>query len=278
VEPLRVVTLNTGKCDGAYRGRIAWMVEEVRRLRPDVLACQEVFRDEAGHDTLEALKRGLGLQAAWAPARLKRRVCEGEPVDGWSGMALLSSHPWTYVDAVELPADERDGDRMAQVGLLEIGETSVVIANVHLTHLRDADALRRRQIETALSHPLLNMKQALRLVCGDFNTTPDGPVLKPLMRENDFGDVVDCYVAGNGPRERATLPPQDAAMTPRPCVDLILSLAEAPEQHPVFTSSAVVLKNRDPDSGLLPSDHYGVATTLVPLRIPSWRQERSLAF
>jgi endonuclease/exonuclease/phosphatase family metal-dependent hydrolase len=277
MEPLRIVTINTGKCDGPYEARIAWLVEEAGRLRPDVLACQEVFREESGpRDTLAALQRRLGLQAAFAPARLKRRECEGEAVQGWSGMALLSRYPWAYIDVLDLPADERDGERVAQLALLEIGETSLVIANVHLTHLRDADKLRAAQLRAVLQHPLMQMRKAIRLICGDFNTTAEGALLARMLRSGEFGSLADTYVQGHGEPERSTLPPKEDSSEARPCVDFILSLADAEENHPVFTSSAVVLKNRDPKSGALPSDHYGVATTLVPLRVPGWRQERTL--
>jgi endonuclease/exonuclease/phosphatase family metal-dependent hydrolase len=277
MEPLRVVTINTGKCDGAYRARIAWLSEEAGRLRPDVLVCQEVFREQAGErDTLTSLQRELGFEYAWAPARFKERLCEGEAVVGWSGLLMLSRFPWAYVDVLELPADARDGDRVAQLGLLEVGKTSIVVANVHLTHLRDAAELRRKQLCAVLDHPLMRMKQAIRLICGDFNWTLDPETLSRIASAGDYGSLVDAYIEGHGQPERATLPPRGADSEARSCLDFILSLAPSEDQHPVFTSSAVVLKNRHPDSGALPSDHYGVATTLVPLRVPAWRQERTL--
>jgi len=277
MEPLRIVTINTAKCDGPYRARIAWMVEEVRRLRPDVLLCQEVFREDGGdRDTLEALKRGLGLQAAWAPARNKKRQSEGEAVAGWSGMAMLSRRPWAYVDILELPGDDRDGDRVAQVGVLELGESSVVVANVHLTYVPDGDELRECQLQAVLSHPLLKMRQAMRLICGDFNSRHDGEWMSRILATSAEGSLIDCYVAGRGASERSTLAPREASAGVRPCVDFILSLAQDAESHPVFRSSAVVMKNPDPKTGTLPSDHYGVATTLMPLRMPAWRREQTL--
>jgi endonuclease/exonuclease/phosphatase family metal-dependent hydrolase len=271
------VTINTGKCDGPYEARIAWLAEEAGRLRPDILVCQEVFREESGsRDTLAALQRKLGLEASWAPARYKQRMCEGNAVTGWSGMALLSRYPWTYVDILQLPADDREGERVAQVALLESNETSVVLANVHLAHLPGADGLREEQLLCVLRHPLMQMKRAFRLICGDFNATPDGRLMRRLLADRDFGSVIDAYVAGNGPALRYTLPSRNGDPGRQRCVDFILSLAAAGDAHPPFSSSAVVLRSRDPDSGALPSDHYGVATTLVPLRLPSWRQERSL--
>jgi endonuclease/exonuclease/phosphatase family metal-dependent hydrolase len=277
MDPLRIVTINTGKCDGPYQARTAWLAEEVARLRPDVLVCQEVFREDNGpRDTLAVLQRKLGLQASWAPARFKLRECEGVALNGWSGMALLSRYAWAYVDVLELPADDRDGERLAQIALLEVGETSVVVANVHLTHLRDADKLRGAQLDSVLCHPLMQMRKAIRLICGDLNMTPENPVLSRMLSSREAGSFIDTYVQGHGEAERGTLPRRGAAKGPQPCVDYILSLAEADESQPVFTSSAVVLKNSEPSSGVLPSDHYGVATTLVPLRVPGWRGERTL--
>ena len=277
MDPLRIVTINTGKCDGPYQARVAWLAEEVARLRPDVLVCQEVFREDAGpRDTLSTLQRKLGLQASWAPARFKLRECEGVALNGWSGMGLLSRYAWAYVDVLELPADDRDGERVAQIALLEVGETSVVVANVHLTHLRDGDKLREAQLDSVLRHPLMQMRKAIRLICGDLNTTPENPLLSRMLKNREAGSLIDTYVHGHGEAERGTLPPRGNTPAGRPCVDYILSVADSEENQPVFTSSAVVLRNRDPRSGTLPSDHYGVATTLVPLRVPGWRGERTL--
>jgi endonuclease/exonuclease/phosphatase family metal-dependent hydrolase len=277
MDPLRIVTINTGKCDGPYQARVAWLAEEAGRLRPDVLVCQEVFREDGGpRDTLATLQRKLGLQASWASARYKARECEGAFLHGWSGMSLLSRHSWAYVDVLELPADERDGERVAQIALIEVGETSLVVANVHLTHLRDADKLREAQLHAVLCHPLMQMRKAIRLICGDLNMTPANAVLQRLFKAKDVGSLMDTYVQGHGDSERGTLAARRATAEGRPCVDYILSLADQADSHPVFTSSAVVLKNREPRSGVLPSDHYGVATTLVPLRVPGWRGERTL--
>jgi endonuclease/exonuclease/phosphatase family metal-dependent hydrolase len=150
------------------------------------------------------------------------------------------------------------------------------VANVHLSHLRDADKLREAQLDSVLRHPLMQMRKAIRLICGDLNMTPASPALSRLLKSRDAGSLIDTYVQGHGEAERGTLAPRGVSAAGRNCVDYILSLADAEENHPVFTSSAVVLKNRDPRSGVLPSDHYGVATTLVPLRVPGWRGERTL--
>jgi endonuclease/exonuclease/phosphatase family metal-dependent hydrolase len=265
LHPLRIITLNTAKCDGAYTARLAWMAEELVRLSPDLVALQEVFRDESGRmDTGSQLATALGMTCAWAPARFKRRVLEGREVSGWSGMALLSNQPWDYVDTVELPADPRDGDRVAQVGLLDLDGISVVVANLHLSHLRDADGLRREQLDCVLNHPLLQMKRAMRLLMGDFNSGLESGLMRKVLDGASPGDVKDTFALAGGRGERQTLACRAV------CVDYILSLAEHPDNHPLFTSWTVVLKKPQPETGVLASDHFGVATTLVPARMHGW--------
>jgi endonuclease/exonuclease/phosphatase family metal-dependent hydrolase len=277
MDALRVITLNTAKCDGPYTERVLWLAEEASELRPDIFACQEVFREDSGAlDTFSTLQKALQTDGAWAPARYKQRVTEGRHVTGWSGMALFSTRPWAYIDVLDLPSDPLDGDRVAQVGLLELERFSVVVANVHLTHLRDADHLWRRQIESVLEHPLMQMKQALRVICGDFNSLPESRLMQELLDSKEHGSLRDAYVIGGGQPDRATLPPRDVSVPGR-CVDYILSVAASADTHPLFTSSTVTFKRRHASRGILPSDHYGVACTLVPARIHGWlRQEQAV--
>jgi endonuclease/exonuclease/phosphatase family metal-dependent hydrolase len=43
-QTLRLVTINTWKCDGAYHRRLDHLERSLRRLRPDVICCQGVFQ------------------------------------------------------------------------------------------------------------------------------------------------------------------------------------------------------------------------------------------
>jgi endonuclease/exonuclease/phosphatase family metal-dependent hydrolase len=247
---------------------------ELRRLNPDIVACQEVFRSESGLlDTMSVLARQLSMCVAWSPARFKQRTCEGVPVAGWSGMAMLSRTPCSDFETVSLPADDRDGDRVAQICCLPWAGRRLILANVHLTHLRDEDGLRQAQIETVLQHPAFDQPQASRLICGDFNSSLDSGLIRGLFAAADGPSITDTYALGDGKGLRSTLPPRVDSAGPRPCIDFILSVANEPQAHPLFASSAVVLQAPEPASGLLPSDHYGVATTLLPLSSWRWRNE-----
>lgn len=268
MQPLRILTINTAKGDGNYRARIDWLTRELQRIRPDVIACQEAFRDESGAlDTASHLMRRLGMHGFWAPARFKERQCDGRTMPSWSGLALLSRRPWSMVDTLELEADERDGERIAQFAVLEDERSRLVVANLHLTHLRDRNDLRTRQLQQVLSHSWMTAGRAIRLLCGDFNTLADGPVLAGFLGQSGYGHLQDAYVAGGGLTGRGSLVGQ-----PGRKVDHVLSLADAVSEQPVFTSASVVLDRPDPRSGILVSDHFGVATTMVPLRSGSWRK------
>jgi endonuclease/exonuclease/phosphatase family metal-dependent hydrolase len=172
-------------------------------------------------------------------------------------MALLSRRPWSKVETVQLPEDPRDGDRVAQIGVLPWNGTMVIVANVHLTYLPDADALRRLQLDAVLSQFLLQRPSGVAVICGDFNTRPDGPVLAPLLAGSEGPDLRDAFVAGGGDPGASTLPSRKPQR-----IDQILSLASAPEQHPVFSDSALVLNRRQPGTNVLPSEHFGVLTTI----------------
>jgi endonuclease/exonuclease/phosphatase family metal-dependent hydrolase len=263
---IRVVTINTGKCDGPYRARLRWLISELARLEPDIIALQEAFiADDGSAHTPRELAARLGMQVAVARARLKERICEGRPLTGWSGLALLGRRPWTRQDVLRLPADERDGERIALFGVTSSGGHELTIANTHLTHLRDADALRRTQLEAVLHHPLLRRTDGVRLLCGDLNTMPDGPVLSPYLAGTAQPRLLDTYLLGGGTEPRGTLTPRPNTPDPthNPCIDFILMPADGPDAAPSFRDSRVVLNRPRPATGIYPSDHYSVITTVV---------------
>lgn len=261
---VRIVTINTGKCDGLYRARINRMAEELVRLDPDIVACQESFSAADGSAvTAVTLARRLGMFCAAAPARFKTRLLEGRPVAGWSGLALIGRRPWLEQEIVALPADERDGERVALVAAAAYGGRELVVVNVHLTHLGDADALRAAQAVRAITHPWLRRPNAIRLLCGDFNTTADGPVLAPLLA-GGLGplELRDAYVCGGGSEPRGTLVGRhDDATGETPCIDHIFSVAGVGEDHPRFRNAAVCLNRRVTSAEMYPSDHFGVTVT-----------------
>jgi endonuclease/exonuclease/phosphatase family metal-dependent hydrolase len=264
---LRVVTLNTGKCDGPYTLRLEALARGLRALQPDVIALQECFASSDKHfSTARMLGDELGMQYTFAAARRKPRQVEGTTLLGDSGLCLLTRWPLLRSASVALPEHALDGERIAQFGVLPCGSCEVLLANLHLCHLRDAGTVRRAEIDSILAHPWLHQERAARLLLGDFNATVDSPELMPLLNGTLGWNVLDTYAAGNGREPRATVSCQAGWWPARRqdrCIDFILSLADTPLSHPRFRTSAVVLNQPDGETGTYASDHFGVATTMM---------------
>ena len=101
---------------------------------------------------------GTPQDRAWSRARGRELVRHGDP----------SRRPFVESRTVALPSDDRDGDRVAQIAHID-WEGGAIIANLHLTHLRDAGELRRRQLETLLAHESMQDAERHAILCGDFN-------------------------------------------------------------------------------------------------------------
>lgn len=178
---MRILTLNTWKCDGAYRQRLQAMAQGLAALAPDVILLQEVFATEDGRaDTAGYLAQALSMWATRAPARRKVRAFEGESVMSSSGLAVLTRGPLVAHQVVPLPTDPADGERIAQLACLQRGGVRTWLANVHLTHLDGASDLRIRQLNTGLT-ALRHLAADDRCVLGgDFNCSPGGPEFEVL--------------------------------------------------------------------------------------------------
>lgn len=251
-ESFSVVTLNTWKCDGAYRERLALMARELAALAPDVLLLQEVFvAPELGADTGRELAVALEMQRVWAPAREKPREVDGRSVLSQSGLATLSRWPIVEASVLALAGDERDGERIAQFVTIAIAGGPVLFVNLHLTYLDDADSLRREQLGQILDHLRSLDRPAAVILAGDFNALPDSAPLRWLRERSGF-DVRSCADPESSPPTKLL---SKSGREPR-CIDYIFSLGAA---HHAAEQIALerVLDQPGPD-GLLPSDHAGV--------------------
>jgi endonuclease/exonuclease/phosphatase family metal-dependent hydrolase len=195
------------------------------------------------------------------PSRSKLRWCDGEPLPSHSGLALLSRWPITHHTAVELPCTADDGERAALLCQVQLPSGCLIVANVHLTHLAQMDALRHAQLKTVLDHTWLgsaggasgvagaaNAANAA-VVCGDFNA--------PLQSESLGGFITPAApwldaVSAAGMSSKVTCP---AAGPKAQDVDHVLSLKTSRLR---WSRAFTALEQPDPDTGVQPSDHYAV--------------------
>jgi endonuclease/exonuclease/phosphatase family metal-dependent hydrolase len=168
---LRIVSLNTWKCDGDYPQRLRLMAGGLRALEPDIVLLQEVFRTLDGTwNTATHLADALQMDATCAWARRKNRLVRGQWQMSDSGMATLCKQSVLESWALELPAAPEDGDRVAQLLRLDFGGEALWLANLHLSHLPGAHDLRLAQWGAVLAHDALRMGSQSVWMLGDFNT------------------------------------------------------------------------------------------------------------
>ena len=254
INPLVVVTLNTWKGDGEYSARLRSMSEEVRNVGPDILLLQECFTAPSiGLDTAASLAAVSDYRVASWLGRSKVRTCEGIEATSTSGLAVLSRHPIVSSWAIDLPSDPRDGDRAALFAEINHRDGVVLVVSLHLTHLRDGDALRRQQFDCVVNE--LRRTPASRVIVGgDFNATPDKGFMTADLPN---GRLVDSRLL-SGATPTSTLVRGDA------CIDHILMLAPAGRKKDVNGVSVTTAFDRpDPINGVLPSDHFGVRVTIA---------------
>lgn len=256
---IRIITINTWKCDGDYYNRIKLLAAQLKMLTPHVVACQECFLSEdESIDTLRYLAEELDMYYHFTFARFKQREVGNKTINSYSGLGLLSAFPIRDVQEFDLPMSTADGQRCVQQAHLEIyKEKQLLLTNVHLTHLHNGEDLRKEQV-VMLAENLISRAEAYNVVCGDFNATPQSDEIT-LFRQ--LTGAVDCYEAGGG-----TEPRTGYSNLPVKNVDHIFSVPSGPcNAVPTFVKSAIVLNEPDEGSGLYPSDHFGVGTTLITI-------------
>jgi len=251
---LRVVTLNTWKCDGAYALRLQAMLEQLQPLNADVLVLQESFASADGAvSTARTLAHAMQMEFAWVPDRPKSRLCDGHWMESHSGLAVLSRWPILESRSVALPSSEADGGRSAQLCRLVVPSGPLWLANVHLTHLANGATLRHQQLAHLLqSTATLTMGEPL-LVCGDFNA----PMVNSEMwvfLSRPWG-LCNTWPASSGPKV-THITEQGKA------VDLDHVLQRTTTAWPV-RHTEVVLQQVSASLGLCASDHFGVLVDLA---------------
>ena len=255
---LTIVTLNSWKCDGAWAARLNAMKQGLAALDADVICLQECFATLPGAgveaDTARALADHLAMGLFQAPSRRKERVFEGRPVISTSGLAILVRPDAGEADMLALPSDPRDGERIAQSVLLRTGGTTLRVVNTHLTHLRDAGALRAAQIDTILHHWCGGTGPVV--IAGDLNAPLQAPEFTSLHRRADLDA---------GPVAPGTWPATliEGARTPDRAIDHILLLRGTRGNGPRLVARRLVLDSPSAQ-GIQPSDHAAVLAEIDP--------------
>jgi len=272
---LRVVTINTGKCDGPYRARLSALLAGLGALDVDVILAQEAFETIEGSasvafSTPQFLATGLGMHLASFRLREKPREVEGVAVDSYSGLATLSRWPLSDVKPRALSGDPDDGDRGVLFTAVETPVGVMRTANTHLTHLRHRDDLRMQQAREIIDDPWWHGPARLRLLGGDLNARPEHEVhavLRGAEGEANWANGARCRgldsfeVAGDL-SAAPTIRRETSGGVVEARLDYLYLLLGQGDDAAVEVSHARVVLD-EPLGGVLPSDHFGVLAELT---------------
>lgn len=237
-----LLTINTWKCDGNYYERRKVLAAGLRQMgfNDRVIFCQECFQTIDGEvDTLRYLSDELNIPGYLARTRRKHRSLEGAMTDSYSGLGILTNLPVSSRTILELPSSVADGGRVAQLLTLELAPgRSMLVVNVHLTHLRNSQELRIRQLVSVMQE-ISASSAHYRIIGGDLNAEENSTEIQLLKEQAPVLNSASHWV------------------------DHLLIIRPAAEPYPQITGSETVLDRPDAENGLYPSDHFGVHAHLL---------------
>lgn len=242
---ISLVTLNLYHDKAQWPKRLPAILAELKLLRPDVIALQEVIGHENLPNQARTLADALGYEYAFSstdPAGSPQRY----------GNAILTRHPILKQDWTKL--EPFDDSRTALHLRISIGGHAV---NVYTTHLHWTDgggAIRRQQVDGLLAFIARTSDGAPSLLAGDFNAVASAPELGAIAAQFDdaYGSVHKD--ADRDPKANSTL--NLAYFAPKRIDHVFL-------QHGAFVPEAArIILDRADAEGVWPSDHYGVHALL----------------
>lgn len=183
-QTLDVVTLNLWHDRSDWPRRQALIVDELRRLQPDVVLLQEVLQDAGLPNQAGSLAAQLGYQwhfvSADPPGR-KRRY----------GNAILTRQaPLARGGRLLQPLDDY---RVAGWVRFELNGRPINVYVAHLNFTDASGAIRAKQVSDLLSLVEATRGDAPVVIGGDFNATADSDSLEALNAR-----YRDSYAAANG--------------------------------------------------------------------------------
>lgn len=257
---LKLVSINTWKCDGDYHRRMEILAGQLEDAAPDIICCQEVFQNHDGKiDTLKRLSHTLNMSSCFAPLRNKIRQFSGRFTPSASGLGILSKFDFSPAQLLTFPDHEDDRDRAAQVVHLSIDDKKILLVNTHLTHLKNQTDLRLKQVKTLIKETAVQKGIDLTLICGDFNAIPESREIQYATThpQTPFLDIVDCFSSEENPGTCPACLPNQTPPFPPKRIDYIFTTAKKSDFENCNVNAGLVL-NHPAQDGLFASDHFGV--------------------
>jgi endonuclease/exonuclease/phosphatase family metal-dependent hydrolase len=240
---IRVTTLNLEQDHKRWPARRPLIEAEIARLKPDILALNEVSLPLQTARTLSAFATG----ATGVPYNLVQQT----RVNGLSeveGEALITTFP--VVETGNF--DFRTQDIVALVARLIVAGVPIDVYVTHLYRSVGDDSLRLFQVQRLLGWIDSRLDAAHTIVCGDFNATLDKPsaaLMAARFRPTQVAPTAFTPLADdNGNVSHPYWPRMDR------CIDYVW----VSERLKVIASGTCFDRPSPDDASLWPSDHAGV--------------------
>ena len=266
---VRVITLNVWNVEGDGR-RHEVINRELRRLKPDLLALQEVIQTPE-RKSLDTIVEGLGMQVTH-----QQEVQAFRPPfsDRYGGTAIATRLPHRVVEALDPRIPQAPDVPWASLAaIVDLGEAGRLLFIATTAAWCPAAEAARERHAVALSELDARHRQALpTVIAGDLNAGPDAASIRFLTGRQSLAGQSVCYHdawerAGSGAGETWT----DENPNARAGAGRIIGqknygkrfdyvLVGSWDAHPKGRAellSAERVFDR-PVEGLWPSDHYGV--------------------
>ncbi len=244
----RVATFNLHQGFKRWEERRQLIAGQLGEFRPDILALNEISVPlQTGRWLQQVARERLGLQYA-----LIQYTKTNEPsLDEAQGM--LTRFP--IIETGNL--DYLSRSRIAQVTRLDIEGRQVDVYVTHLHHDRKEEGLRQYQVQRLFQWIESRDDVSTRIVCGDFNATPDSPSIKLIPDSYRTVQTAPTALAGlKVPDEPASEPSGKRLSF---CYDYIWIADDLKIQE-----AGRCFDQPDPDDPTLwPSDHVGVWADLT---------------
>ena len=271
---IRVITLNVWNTEGDAR-RYGLINRELRRLRPDLLALQEVVQTPQRR-TLDQLAERLDLHVTHQQDVQPYTPPYAEKYGGGSAVATRWPHKIVEVMDARTPASQ-DVPWATLAAKVDLGETGELLFVGTTAAWRSAAEIARERHALRLAELDARQRTALpTIIAGDLNAGPDTASIRFLTGRQSLDGASVCYhdsweVAGSGPGHTWTVDNPNAAAVIEQIIGqrgyrrrfdcvLVGSWAAHPKASASVQSATLIFDQ--PVDGLWLSDHFGVMVDL----------------
>lgn len=198
---LRIVTLNVWNAEGDSR-RLERINRELRNLKPDLLALQEVVQTDQ-HKSLPRIVDGLDLSFT--------HQADLQPFtppfsDRYGGSAVATRWPHRALEVLDLRLpDAADVPWATLAVVIDLpNEGELLFIGATAAWRLGAEAARERQAQAVTDLDARHRRALPTIIAGDFNAGPDAASIRYLTGRQSLGGRSVLYhdawaVAGDGP-------------------------------------------------------------------------------